>query len=211
VSERRPCERNLVDKQVSLKKVLAVLGTLVILGGTFYAGMLYEDHRIASGIEDAFGDLGEEYTEVTDGEAEETPQPTEAEELKEGSTVKVETENYDGEPGEMSVTLKKVAITGREPAGEDDYPDLTRFLRFDLKVENTGTTVLSDPSFQGHFESEDGKVYEFSGFICDSDDMPTDELQPGKYVEGCNQAAIPEGAGKFVFDSAPFYIPVAAS
>lgn len=199
-----------MDKQVSLKKVLAVVGALVVLGGTFYSGMLYENHRITSGIEDAFSGFGEDDSDAdaTDSESKEAPEPTE---LKEGSTVKVETENYDGEPGEMAVTLNKVAITEREPDGEEDYPDLTRFLQYDIKVENTGTTVLSDPSFQGHFESEDGKVYEFSGFICDSNDMPTDELDAGKYVEGCNRAAIPEGAGKFVFDSAPFYIPVTAS
>jgi hypothetical protein len=204
-----------VDKQVSLKKVLAVVGVLVVLGGTFYAGMAYENHRITSGIEDAFSDFGDDDTamegdtgDTTEADPEE--EASEPTELKEGSTVKVETENYDGEPSEMSVTLNKVAITGREPDGEEDYPDLTRFLQFDLKVENTGTSVVSDPSFQGHFESQDGKVYEFSGFICDSDDMPTDELDPGKYVEGCNRAAIPEGAGKFVFDSAEVFIPVPA-
>lgn len=202
-----------MDKQVSLKKVLAVVGALVVLGGTFYAGMLYENHRITSGIEDAFSGFGEDDTasdggtDGTDSGAEKTPKLTE---FKVNSTVKVETENYDGEAGEMSVTLKKVAVRERKPSGEDDYPELTRYLRFDLKVENTGSSVVSDPSFQGHFESEDGKVYEFSGFMCDSGDMPTDELDPGKYVEGCNEAAIPQGAGKFVFDSAPFYIPVAA-
>lgn len=202
-----------MDKQVSLKKVLAVVGALVVLGGTFYAGMLYENHRITSSIEDAFSDFGDGDTstdgasDAVDSDDEEAPEATE---FKEGSTVKIETENYDGDAGEMTVTLKKVAISKREPDGAEDYPDLTRFLQFDLKVENTGTSTVSDPSFQGHFESEDGKVYEFSGFICDNDDMPADELDPGKYVEGCNRAAIPEGAGKFVFDSAPYFIPVAA-
>lgn len=202
-----------MDKQVSLKKVLAVVGVLVVLGGTFYTGMLYENHRITSSIEDAFSDFGDDDTssdgdtDVTDSGDEKAPEATE---LEEGSTVKIETENYDGDAGELSVTLNKVAITKREPDGAEDYPDLTRFLQFDLKVENTGTSEVSDPSIQGHFESEDGKVYEFSGFICDTDDMPTDALDPGKYVEGCNRAAIPEGAGKFVFDSAPYFIPVAA-
>lgn len=202
-----------MDKQVSLKKVLAVVGVVVVLGGTFYSGMLFENHRITSSIEDAFEGFGGDDssldgdTEDTADDAEEAPEPTE---LTEGQTVTYSGENYDGQEEERSVTLVKVSLSDRELDEDSDDPDLTRYLQFDLKVQNTGDAVVSDPSFQGHFESEDGKVYDFSGFVCDDNDMPSDELDPGKYVEGCNQAAIPDGAGKFVFDSAPYYISVPA-
>lgn len=202
-----------MDKQVSLKKVLAVVGVVIVLGGTFYSGMLFENHRITKGFEEAFEGFGDEDSaldgdiEGSSEEAEEVPEPTE---LTEGQTVTYSGENYDGQDEERSVTLVKVSLSVRELDEDSDDPDLTRYLQFDLKVQNTGDSVVSDPSFQGHFESEDGKVYDFSGVTCDDNDMPTDELDPGKYVEGCNEAAIPEGAGKFVFDSAPYYISVPA-
>lgn len=48
------------DRQVSLKKVVAVFAAVAVIGGTFYAGMAFENHRIRSGIEEAFSDFGDE-------------------------------------------------------------------------------------------------------------------------------------------------------
>lgn len=203
-----------VNKQVSLKKVLAVVGVLVVLGGTFYAGMAYENHRIQKGFEEAFSGLGEGPEDDSTGEDEstETTAP-EAVELVKNKPLVVELadEDFDDESdGQVTVTLTD-ARTGEASGSYEEQPDLTRNLTWYVKIENTGDTVV-EPSLQGHFESDDGEVFDFTGVMCD-DEIPSESIKPGQFLAGCGTSDIPSDAGRFVFDGdqTTFFIPVKAS
>src|SRR4051812_48615955 len=93
----------LVNRSVSLKQVLIGAAVLVVLLGTFLAGMAYENHRIKSSFETVFGDFDDDNAFEDESEAEAAPDPVE---LVVDEPLKVRTS--DG--GELTVTLNKVEI-----------------------------------------------------------------------------------------------------
>lgn len=196
-----------MDRQVSLKKVLAVVGVLVVLAGTFYAGMAYENHRIASSFEDAFSGLGDEFDE--DVTTEETEEPeVEPAEVNEGDSVTSVVADDSGTT--MEITFEKIGITDGANASEDE--DLTRNLEWIVTIKNVGD-VDFDADLSGHFESEEGQVYDFAGVSCETGDLAYQTLKPGKFVKGCSSSDIPATAGRFIFDAyeEPLFISVPAA
>lgn len=205
-----------MDKQVSLKNVIAVLAVLAVLGGTFWAGMAYENHRIQRGFEEAFSGLGEELEDeppsTSEDQVSEAPAP-EAVELTKNTPLVVDLadEDFDDKSdGQITVTLTDVR-TADASGSYEEQPDLTRNLVWYVKIENTGDTVV-EPSLQGHFESESGEVFDFAGVFCD-DEIPSKAIKPGQFLSGCGTSDIPADAGRFVFDGGEteFYIPVKAA
>lgn len=197
-----------MDRQVSLKKVLAVVGALVVLGGTFYAGMAFQNHRIASSFEEAFSDFGDETENDTDTEdAPEEPdvQPVE---VVQGDTVRSVLADDSG--ATMEITFEKIRVTDGANASEEE--DLVRNLEWTVKVKNVGD-VDFDADLSGHFESADGQVYDFAGVMCETDDLGYETLEPGKFIQGCSSSDIPATAGQFIFDSfeEPLFIVVDAA
>jgi hypothetical protein len=189
-------------RSVPLKYVLIGLGALIVLSVTFYAGMAYENHRIKSAVEDAFSGFGTESEESSEGdeEAESTPEPVE---LVEGSPV--ETNTYEG-----TVTVTLISTSASDEAAADEV--LTRNLAYEVKIENTGSTPVT-PSFSGHYETDAGEVLEFAGVFCDEDSLPSDELDPGQFVQGCESSDLPDESGRLVFDgfTPELYIVVPAA
>lgn len=199
-----------MNRTITLKTALIVVGGLVVLAGTFFAGMQYEDYRIAKGIEDAFSgpdEPGSESGEDSQEGADSAPEPVE---LVKGKPLTVEMFDVDGAAGELTITLQKTAL-GKSSESYEDQPGLTRNIEFTLKVENTGDSPL-EPTLQGHFESNDGQVYDFTGVFCDNE-LPTAAIDPGQFVEGCGTSDIPDDAGRLIFDSVetPFYIQIDAA
>lgn len=198
-----------MDRQVSLKKVLAVVGVLALLGGTFYAGMAYQNHRIASSFEEAFSDFGDETEEgfdETDTEAEEPE--VEPVEVAQGDTVTSVLADDSG--ATMEITFEKIRVTDGANASEEE--DLVRNLEWTVKVKNVGD-VDFDADLSGHFESAEGQVYDFAGVMCETDDLGYETLKPGKFIQGCSSSDIPATAGQFIFDAfeEPLFIKVDAA
>jgi hypothetical protein len=190
---------------VPLKWVVAALGALIVLALTFYAGMAYEDHRIKTGIEEAFsglGDLGDSSTGSDGGTTEggDAPDPVE---LTENTPVEVQT--YDGT---MTYTLLSSELKNKAAADET----LTRNLSYRLKVENTGDAPAS-PTTNSHFETDDGQVLDFAGVFCLDDSLPSDTIDPGQFVQGCDSSDLPDDGGRLIFDSVTpeLYITVPAA
>lgn len=198
-----------MDRQVSLKKVLAVVGAVVLLGGTFYAGMAYENHRISTGIEEAFSGFDEEFegdTSATEG-GDEAPQ-VEPVEVAQGDTVTSVLADDSG--ATMEITFENIRVTDGANASEEE--DLVRNLEWTVKVKNVGD-VDFDADLSGHFESAEGQVYDFAGVMCEADDLGYETLKPGKFIQGCSSSDIPATAGQFIFDAfeEPLFINVDAA
>lgn len=172
-----------------IKWVVTGVGGLVVLALTFYAGMAYENHRIQGAFEDAFSGFDDLDTGPgeDEGEGAEAAEPVE---LVENEPVTVAT--YDGE---MTVTLISAEV--RPEALVDEV--LTRNLKYVVRVENSGPTPLY-PALSPHYETDSGEVLEFAGVFCDEDSLPSDEIDPGQFVEGCETSDIPDDAGRLVFD-----------
>lgn len=205
-----------LDRQVPLKKVLAVVGVLVVLGGTFYAGMAYENHRIVSGIEDAFSDFGDEDSDsqsASDDEEQEEPVPDPVE-LAVDQPFTTAASDEDGEAvGEITVTLIKVDVNSE---GQDEDPKLTRTANLYFKVENSGDTSVSPSLPASNFEGEDGQVFSDTSAYCEDDELPYGDIEPGQFVEGCGAYYAPSGAGRLTFESdvegaVPFFVSIKAS
>ncbi|WP_311209483.1 MULTISPECIES: hypothetical protein [unclassified Aeromicrobium] len=198
-----------MDRQVSLKKVLAVIGTLVVLGGTFYAGMAYQSHRIASSFEEAFSDFGDETDSATDADEADVEEPdVEPVEVAQGDTVTSVLADDSG--ATMEITFEKIRVTDGANASEEE--DLVRNLEWTVKVKNIGD-VDFDADLSGHFESAAGQVYDFAGVMCETDDLGYETLETGKFIQGCSSSDIPATAGQFIFDAfeEPLFIKVDAA
>lgn len=190
-------------KSVPMKWIAAAVGALVVLGGTFFAGMAYENNRIENELKEAFSGLGGDSDESLFGEdepAEDAPEPVE---LTEGTPIEVQ----DSSGGTVTITLLSKKMNNEASADEA----MARNLEYMVKVENTGTTPVS-VSLGGNFETEAGQVLDFSGVMCAENDLPYDEIDPGQWVEGCSSSDLPTDAGKLVFDgfTPTLWMPVSA-
>jgi hypothetical protein len=164
------------------------VGALVALSLTFYAGMAYENQRIQGAFEDAFS--GAEDFDAGGDEGDGETVEAEPIELVENEPVSVAT--YEGE---MTVTL--ISSEVRPEALVDEV--LTRNLKYVVRIENSGSTPLS-PALSPHYETDTGQVLNFAGVFCDEDSLPSDEIDPGQFVEGCETSDIPDDSGRLVFD-----------
>ncbi|HYO39898.1 MAG TPA: hypothetical protein VER39_09600 [Nocardioidaceae bacterium] len=66
-----------------------------------------------------------------------------------------------------------------------------------------GAAPFATNSLHGHFEANDGRVYDNTAYFCNTGDLPDKSLRKGQYAEGCISYDLPDEGGRLVFSPEP--------
>ena len=120
-------------KRVSLNKttktVLATLGVVALLGGTFYAGMAFENYRIQEEFQSAFSleetedDGGLDGDELTGDEGDGDGDGAQVREETAGQFFEYTADYTDEEPQALMIRLERVTCGETVLKGPDEYTD----------------------------------------------------------------------------------------
>lgn len=94
---------------------------------------------------------------------------------------------------------KVILVSARFKKGEE----LPRLVVLRLRVRSAGAQPFDTSSLQDHFEADDGRVYDGTSYLCETDDLPIVLLRKGQYAEGCLSYDLPNDAGRLVLQEGP--------